>query len=357
MMKLFTVGPVEMYPEILEIGSHQIPYFRNQYFSDIMYELDSNLKKLMNMVEDDKNIILTASGTGAMEAVVINCLTSEDKALVISGGSFGERFEQLCELYDIPYDTLRVKFGESFSADMLDKYESKGYTALLVNLHETSVGQLYPVDILSDFCQRNQMYFIVDAISAVFADEIDFTYHKIDALIFSSQKALALAPGIAIVSLSKKIIRRLNVKPKTMYFNFSDYLKNGMRGQTPFTPAVGIVIQTNAMIRAILMEGIKNKILKTRELAEYFRKQLHANGFEVPGYPLSNAMTPVWFGTGAKLYYESLIDDYEINVNPCGGELADKMFRVGHMGNLTVEDHDDLICALCKIRERNQKSI
>lgn len=89
MMKLFTVGPVEMYPEILEIGSHQIPYFRNQYFSDIMYELDSNLKKLMNMAEDDKNIILTASGTGAMEAVVINCLTSEDKALVISGVVLG----------------------------------------------------------------------------------------------------------------------------------------------------------------------------------------------------------------------------------------------------------------------------
>lgn len=355
-MKLFTVGPVEMYPETLSLGKEPIPYFRNTYFSSIMNEIDNNLKKLFEMQQDDKNIILTASGTGAMEAVLMNCFNKNDKLLVISGGSFGHRFEQLCKVHQIPFDSLIIEFGTAFDEKMLEPYDSKEYTAMLVNIHETSIGQLYPIDILSDFCQKNQMYFIVDAISSAFADEIAFTRNKIDALIFSSQKALALAPGIAVVSLSARLVKKINPIPKSMYFDFNDYLKNGTRGQTPFTPAIGIIVQMNQMLCEIAEIGIKEKIKKTFYLAEYFRNRLRSCGFQMPEYPLSNAMTPVWFGKKAILYHDILIEKYQMNVNLCSGELADKMFRVSHMGNLTDSDYDDLIYAMCEIRDSLSKN-
>lgn len=354
-MKLFTVGPVEMYEHTLQMGSDQVPYFRNQFFSNIMYELDSNLKEILNMKEEDKNIVLTASGTGAMDATVVNCLNEKDKVLVISGGTFGQRFEDLCQIYDINYDTIKVPSGTAFEKDMLSEYENKGYTVLLVNIHETSTGQLYPMEILSEFCARNNMYFIVDGISSFCADAIDFSEQKIDAFIYSSQKALALPPGISVVSLSERMCKKLNPKPKTLYFDFNMYLKDGVRGQTPFTPAVGIILQMNEMIQKIKEEGIENKILKAKELAEDFRSKLVSAGFEIPDYSLSNALTPILFEQGAKEYYDRLVSEYEITVNPCGGVMSDKMLRVGHMGNLNVEDNDLLVKALCEIRECMQR--
>lgn len=351
-MKLFTVGPVEMYDDILSSGSEQVPYFRNDWFSDIMFELDENFKAVTNMSENDRNIILTCSGTGAMEAVVLNCLNENDKVLVVVGGTFGHRFEELCAMHKIPHDVLKVENRQAFDPECLKAYDSKGYTALLVNIHETSVGQLYPIDVLSDFCVRNDMLFIVDAISSLFADKIDFRKSRIDALICSSQKALALAPGVATVSLSERMCReRITGKSKTMYFDFSAYLANGTRGQTPFTPAIGIILQMNKMLGKIRDMGIDKKIGMTHELAEDFRKKAVASGFEIPDYPLSNALTPLVFEKNALIYYKRLIEDFDITVNPCGGDNADSMLRIGHMGDLTTADNDALIHALCRLRE------
>lgn len=355
-MKLFTVGPVEMYDDLLFGSNEQIPYFRNEWFSNIMFELDANIKAVTNMSENDKNIVLTCSGTGAMEAVVMNCLSENDKVLIIVGGTFGQRFEELCKIHSIAYDAIKVENGQAFDADCLKMYDSKGYTALLVNIDETSTGQLYPIDVLSDFCVRNNMLFIIDAISSLFADEIDFTANKIDALIFSSQKALALAPGVAVVSLSERMCKEHIVgNAKTMYFDFAAYLANGLRGQTPFTPAIGIIVQMNEMIRKIKDMGIEQKITATKELAENFRDKAVTADFKIPQYPLSNALTPLIFEKDAKVYYQKLIEDYDITVNPCGGDNADRMLRIGHMGNLTVEDNDMLIKALCEIRESIDK--
>lgn len=354
-MKLFTVGPVEMFENIKEMGKDQIPYFRNAYFSDVMKELDYNLKTLFHMSPNDKNIFLTASGTGAMEAVVMNCLSEKDKVLVISGGGFGERFEELCRIHNIPYEVLRIPYGESFCEEALKKLEQKEYTAMLVNIHETSIGQLYPITILSEFCQKKQMMFIVDAISSAFADEIDFSEYAIDVMIYSSQKALALAPGISVVALKESVVKnRIGQNMHSMYFDFSAYLENMERGQTPFTPAIGILLQMHIMVKELVQMGLEKKVAYTNFIAEDFRKKLQKAHFKMPDYPLSNALTPILFKGDAEVYYRKLIEDYDITVNPCGGKLKSEMLRVGHMGNLKVEDNDLLIDALCRIRREKK---
>lgn len=112
MSHLFTIGPVEMFPETLEIGGKQVPYFRNDEFSQVVFSASAGLKRLL-FNENGEIILLTSSGTGAMEATVMNCFTKEDNLIVIEGGSFGHRFAQICEVHDIPHKSVKVENGET----------------------------------------------------------------------------------------------------------------------------------------------------------------------------------------------------------------------------------------------------
>lgn len=349
-MKLFTVGPVEMFDSTKKIKTMQTPYFRNDEFSEVMFECERLIKKLLFAPNDCRTIFLTASGTCAMEAAVMNCFTSKDKLLVISGGTFGKRFEEICTLHSIPFESMKIDHGQEFDKKCLEKFDDKGFTGMLVNIDETSTGQLYPIDILSEFSQRNHMYLMVDAISSAFADSYNIKKYHIDVTIFSSHKALALSPGLSVVLLDKEIYEeRVKKRNVGLYYNFNSYICDMKRGQTPFTPAVGIVLELQDMLRSIDSIRIENKVLHTKRLASDFRRRVCDIGYKIPQYPLSNAVTPLLFSHGAKKIYRLLKEDYSIIVNPCGGEVADKELRIGHIGNLTIEDNDSLLSALRQI--------
>ena len=351
-MKLFTVGPVDMYEDTLRIGGEPIPYFRTAEFSDIMFDIERKFLDLLHAPKESRLITLTASGTGAMEAAVLNVLHEMDKVLVIEGGSFGKRFKQICELHNIPHDTLVLEFGETLTEDKILKYDNQGYSALLVNIHETSIGQLYDYKMLGDFCKKNHMYYIVDAISSFLADELDMDKAGIDVVITASQKALALPPGLSFVSLSPRIIvERVNVLPtKCMYFDFKDYLLNMERGQTPFTPAVGIVMQLKQRLDAICKDGLAASIEHHKHLAETFRAMCEKNGIPVVSYPKSNALTTIEFPDNNALeVFEIMKTKYGKMLTPSGGEIGKKVLRVGHLGDMKIEDYEMLIRELKEV--------
>lgn len=348
MSHLYTIGPVEMYPETLEIGGKQVPYFRNDEFSQVVLSASEGLKRLL-FNENGEIVLLTCSGTGAMEATVMNCFTKEDNLLVIDGGSFGHRFTQICEVHDIPFKAVKVEHGSTLTRDMVDEAMSdEKFTGLLVNLDETSNGQLYDLEMLSEVCKENDLLLVVDAISAFLADEVNMAKYGIDAVILSSQKALSLAPGLSIVSLSERILKRVEViDSKSIYFDFKDHLKNAERGQTPFTPAVRVIIELEDMVKRLEDKGIDNIIKETEEIALYFRKRIREIGLDYPEYPLSNAVTPIIFpDENADVIYRQLIDNYGFTVNPSGGDLAKTMFRVSHVGNHSIEETEKLVLAI-----------
>lgn len=352
-MTLFTVGPVEMHKETLEVAGRQVPYFRNESFSQVYLECEALFKEFVGATEDDGFILLTSSGTGAMEALVINCFNQGDKALVIDGGSFGHRFAQLCEMHHVEYQALTLEYGQTLTADLLEPFNNAGFTHLLVNMDETSTGQLYDIAMLSRFCQNNGMFFLVDAVAAFAADAIHMSELRIDALITGSQKGLSLAPGIALVVISTRLYQaRVEGRaPTSMYFDFNDYLENGKRGQTPFTPAVGIVYELQERLRAIRdAGGIQACIDHTKQLASDFRARVQELGIRIPEFPLSNAVTPILFDdVSAKTVQRRLEDEYDFVLNPCGGSLADTALRVSHMGALTLDDNAALIDALGQV--------
>ena len=351
----FTVGPVQSDDSVLQIGGEQVPYFRTNEFSEIMFENERLMLKFANAPKNSKVCFMTGSGTASMEASIVNTLTKEDKVIVVNGGSFGARFVELLQIYDIEYSEMTLKSGESLKSEMLMCYENKGYTAFVVNIHETSTGVHYDLDLISEFCKRNKLFLIVDAISSFLADKLDMSDAGIDVMITGSQKALACPPGISIIVLSPKALERVStVNPKCMYLNLKLALENAKRGQTPFTPAVGILRQINKRLKTIDERGgVNSEIKKIGEMAHYFREQIKSLPFEIVSESLSNAVTPLHpLNVSAYDIFTVLKDEYSIWVCPNGGSMKDIIFRVGHIGNLKKADYDCLINALKDMQKR-----
>ena len=349
-----------MYDYCLEIGAQQVPYFRTEEFSAVMTENEQMMLQLSNAPKGARTIFLTGSGTAAMEAVVVNLFDRQDQLLVINGGSFGARFAQICAIHSIPYtEVIPEQFGQ-VTYTMLQQYAGKGYTGLLVNIGETSTGVLYDMDGISRFCKENDLFLVGDAISAFLADHVDMKQWEMDVMITSSQKALACAPGISVIVLSEGALEKMKRIPQnTLYFDLRTALVNGDRGQTPFTPAVGILLQMHERLRRLCQAGLEGENIRIAEQADDFRKKLIR--FDLPlkmatKYP-SNAVTalcPMNEGISAYDIFLLLKDEYDIWICPNGGALADKVFRVGHMGALTVEDNDKLITALLDLQKRGK---
>ncbi len=351
----FTVGPVQSSECVRAIGAENVPYFRTPEFSNLMLENERMILDFANAPEGSRAIFLTGSGTAAMEAAVMNALTRADKALVVNGGSFGTRFVQLLQRHDIPYDEIKLERGQPLREEDLARYEGGDYTTFLINACETSTGVKYDMDIVAQFCKRNNAFLIVDAISYFLAEEFDMTELDAGIMITGSQKALACPPGISILALAPSALEKIaSTSVKCMYFDLKDALKNGERGQTPFTPAVATLIQIHERLKEIeALGGAQEESRRIGALARYFRNALVDLPFELATASPCASVTSL-HPTTASAYdiFTTLKDEYEIWVCPNGGELRDLVFRVGHIGALTTDDYDVLLDAFRDMQRR-----
>lgn len=357
----FAVGPVQMDEETRAIGAREIPYFRTPDFSELMKENEAMMLEFAQAGAGARCVFLTGSGTAAMEAAVINVFTQRDRLLVVNGGSFGARFGKICGIHGIPHEEICLESGKALRREDLAVWENRGFTGFLVNVHETSTGVLYDMELISDFCRRNGLILIVDAVSSFLADPFFMEKWGVDVMVTGSQKALALPPGLSILVLGERAQKRVEeTAVRSLYFDLREYLKDGLRGQTPFTPAVSVLLQLHARLRGICSRGLAAEQSRIRAQAEDFRKKSADLPFSVFSEALSSALTPLCpTGTGAdgkpvSAYgiFEELKNTYDIYVCPNGGELADRVFRVGHIGSLTPADNDSLIAAFHDMQRR-----
>lgn len=345
----FTVGPVMSSDEVRAIGAEQVPYFRTAEFSAVMLENEKYMLEYAKAPEGSRVVFMTCSSTGSMEAVVMNCFSKEDKVLVINGGSFGHRFVELCEIHEVPHVVLELEHGKKLTKERLYEYDMQGFTGLLVNVDETSTAVLYDTMMIGEFCKKNGMFFVCDCVSSFLADPYNMAECGADVMITGSQKVLACPPGISIIVLAPKGLERVaNSKVRTMYFDLKDALKNQERGQTPFTPAVGILLQINERLKEIARNGGADaEVARVAAQAEDFRTKIQELPFEFVSESPANGVTAV-HPTSASAYdiFLTLKDEYSIWICPNGGEMKDTIFRVGHIGALTHKDNDTLISAL-----------
>lgn len=353
----FTVGPVMCSDEVRAVGGEQVPYFRTPEFSAVMLENERLMLKFAKAPKGSKAAFMTNSSTGSMEAVVMNCFTLLDKVLVIDGGSFGHRFVELCEIHEIPHVVLKLNHGQKLTQERLYEYDGQGFTGLLVNIDETSTGVLYDSEMIGEFCRRNNIFYVCDCVSAFLADPFDMERCGADVMITGSQKVLACPPGVSIIILAPRAVERVcSATVKSMYFNLADVLKNMERGQTPFTPAVGILRQINTRLKEIdNAGGADAEIARVAAQAEDFRKKIGDLPFSFVSESPANGVTPVHpLNADAYEIFTELKDHYGIWICPNGGDMKNTIFRVGHIGHLTHEDNDALIMALKDLQAKGK---
>ena len=356
----FTVGPVQMDKETRKIGMEQIPYFRTPEFSAVMKENEKLLCKFFDAPENSRVLFMTGSGTASMEGGIINFFTSEDKVLVVNGGSFGHRLVEICQIHDIPYTEIKLDYGTPLTAEHLSQFENAGYTGFALQLCETSTGVLYDMNLIGEFCKRNNIFLFVDAVSGFMADEFSMKNMHVNAAITGSQKALALPPSMSFTVMDEKAIERAQkINVKSLYFNYPMYLKDGERGQTPFTPAVATLLMLNDKLKRIEKTGgIKHQNELAKERAQYFRSKIADLPFKLFSDPKDSsncvtALCPTNPGVNAHKIFEIIKDEYDMWICPNGGDMAEKVFRVGHIGNITNKEIDKLVKAFKDLQKRN----
>jgi aspartate aminotransferase-like enzyme len=352
---LFTPGPVMMHDYTLREGGQPIDYHRTAEFSRQMLHCEQMLKRLCDARPSDRVVLLTASGTAAMEAVVLNLFRPREQMAAVNSGEFGGRFVEIARLHGHELAEIALEPGRQIRGEDLARCRTEACTGFLLNHHETSTGSLLDLDLVSRFCRERGLLLVVDAIGSFLADPLSMTRHGIDALIFSTQKGLALPPGLSFVVLSERAVQRISAAaPRAYYLDLRRHLTDMQRGQTPFTPAIGLVRQLELRLERILEHEPSAIIDATRRLAEDFRAQLAGLPLRIfPECP-SNAVTALapTDDRPPDCYVRRLADDYGLCVCPNGGKLKDRIFRVGHLGDLTWADNARLVRALRDVATR-----
>ena len=334
MMLNFTVGPVMSPQYVLDVSAKDAPYFRTAEFSKVMLESERRMLSLLSAPEGSRCVFLTASGTGAMETAVMGVLRPKERVVVINGGSFGARFVELCELHEAA--------------------ASKGATALLINMHETSSGILYDMPAVSEVCRKHEMVLIVDAVSAFIADSIDMEALGADVVLTGSQKALACHPGVSVMALSPRAQERVREVPEICrYLSLKEALVNGERGQTPWTPAVTTLLEISERLRVISERGLEAERADIARRAAEVRDVTSEIGLKLVAENPSNAVSAFWCERhNARQIIQVALDDYDMWLCPNGGSLADDVFRIGHIGAISDEDNMALLDALRSMHDR-----
>ncbi len=353
---LLTPGPTPLPPEICESLSRPIIHHRTPQFQSVLKEVEEGLKYVFQTKNDC--FILSSSGTGAMEAAVVNLLSWGDKALVIQGGKFGERWTELCEAYGIKPIVINVEWGKALDPEVLKDYlnKEKAVKAVFSTLCETSTGVTFDIKALARVVSETDAVFVVDAISGLGAVDLAMDDWGVDVVVCGSQKGLMLPPGLGFISVSKKAWKLVEEsKCPKYYFDLKDAKKALDKNDTPFTPAIGLVIALNEALKIMRSEGLEEIFKRHRKLAEATRAAVSALGLE-PFSPTaaSDAVTAAKIPAGidGEKLVKIMRDEYGITIAGGQGEMKGKLVRIAHMGYISEFDIILGIACLEKVLKR-----
>lgn len=348
---LFTPGPVPVPSEVLIEMAKPIIHHRTAEFESIFAEVREGLKYVY---ETDREVfILAASGTGAMEASVANTLSRGDKALVVNGGKFGERWGKICRAYGVEVEEMMVEWGKEVDPGDIEKALEKdpAISAVLVQASETSTGVKHPTKEIADITsKRDDVILIVDGITGVGVFPLPFDKWGVDVLVGGSQKAFMLPPGLSFASMSEKAWKFYEKSdlPK-FYFDFKSALKNAEKNTTTFTPAVTLIVGLALVLKRFREEGRENMHARHAKLALATREAMKSIGLEpfvqdTPSTALTTIIAPP--DIGAAKVIAALRDDFGITVAGGQDQAKGKIFRISHIGDIGKTDILSIVAAV-----------
>ncbi len=353
---LMTPGPSPLAPRVKSALAKDIIHHRTEEFISILRDINSGIK----YVFQTENPVLTfaSSGTGAMEAAICNFLSQGDTVLVVCGGKFGERWAELCKEYKIQAKILNVAWGTSPSPEEIGKIlkEEKNIKAVYTTLCETSTATVFEIEKIAAVVKQTSAILVVDAISGLGADILKTDAWGVDVVVSGSQKSLMLPPGLGFISLSKKAQELL--KTATLpryYFDLRKALKAYEKDDTPFTPAVNLIVALRESIDSIQTEGIETIWRNFSHIAASLREALKTLGLQIYSQSPSSAVTAALVGEGksAKVIASKMRKEYGVSIAAGQGEIEDKIIRIAHMGYINPQDVIMCLSILEKVLKDN----
>ena len=340
---LLTPGPTPVPEDVLEAMARPMIHHRHEPFRAVLEKVRQDLKYLFQT--KNEVLILGSTGTGAMEGAVSNLLSRGDKAIVVRGGKFGERWGEICEAYGVHPIPVDVEWGNAVDAGQVRTAldQAPDARAVFLQASETSTGVKHPVREIADLVAlRENTVIVVDAITALGVFDIPTDAWKLDVVVTGSQKALMLPPGLAFACLSEKAWRftKESDLPK-YYFDFTKERKNLEKNQTAYTSSVSLIMGLEVSLERIKREGLQNVFARTEKLARATREGAKALGLELfaQGSP-SEACTAIKVPEGIDGTKIPTLIRENHGVAIAGGQdrLKGKIVRISHMGYVNTYD-------------------
>jgi len=342
-------GPTPVPEEVLLEMARPIIHHRTDEFREIFMKANEGLGYIFRT----SNPVFTfaSSGSGALEAAVVNLLSKNDKALVIRGGKFGERFYDICVAYGVEAVPIDVEWGKPVESARIKEAlkTDSSIKAVFATLCETSTATVNDIRSIAALTASERAILVVDAVSGLGADDIRTDEWNVDVVASGSQKGLMLPPGLGFLSMSAKAMALMEKSdiPK-YYYDLKAYKKSLDKSDTPWTPAVSLVRGLCRAAQMIRDEGLDNVLARHAKLADATREAVRGLGLELFSASPSNAVTAVKVPEnidGGKLV-KTMRNKYGVTIAGGQAHLKGKIFRIAHLGYMAEFDTLTAVSAL-----------
>jgi aspartate aminotransferase-like enzyme len=333
---LLTAGPTPVPERVLLAMARPMLYHRSPSFTECLREVQEGLKWLLKT--DQLPLLMTGSGTAAMDASVCNFLRSGDKAVVIRGGKFGERWGRICQAYGIDCVFIDVDWGKSVDAkvvaEALDK--NPGVRAVYATACETSTATKHDIEAIGKVVrEREDVILCVDAITAIGVYDVPFDRWGLDVVCIGSQKALMLPPGLCGVAVSEKAWKACErADLPRFYLDLRAERRSQEKGETAFTPAVSLVVGLRESLRMIKEETLDGVFLRHERLAKATRAAAGGLGLDLFSSSPVNSVTGIRVpqGIDGTAVVRQMQTRYGITIAGGQDHLKGKIVRIAHVG-------------------------
>jgi aspartate aminotransferase-like enzyme len=353
--RLFTPGPTPLLPAAQFAMAAADIHHRTAEFRALFQKVLAQLKVFVGTKNDV--ILLSSSGTGAMEASVANLTSPGDRVLVLSAGKFGERWVDLTKVFGLQADVVKAPYGETFDLAEIKKALKPEHKAVFMQASETSTAVSHDVEAVARLVKGTDTLLIVDGITGLGTMTFDVDGWGVDVLIGGSQKALMIPPGLSYLSVSEKAWAAMETaKNPRYYFDLRKERKNAVKGESAYTPAVALIAGMGAALDYIagqaggdLEKGRMALVDNAQVNAAATRAGLVALGFTLfaPSSP-SAAATAVNVpeGVDSGVVVKALKARFSLVITNGQGEMQGKIFRVAHLGFFDYLDTVALLGAM-----------
>jgi len=335
--RLFTPGPTPVPENVMLRMAAPIIHHRNPEFMEILTRVHEDLKYLFRTTQPV--VVLSCSGTGGMESAVASLFKTWEKVITVNAGKFGERWGQLVRVFTGNCVEEKVQWGRAIQPERMAELLAQHPDARGVCLthSETSTGTAADIkELCALIREKSDALILVDGITAIGAHEFHFDDWGADICITGSQKGLMMPPGLALVAISERAqdIINAHVHTQQFYLSLKKALKSHAAEDTPFTPAVSLVIGLDEALQMIKTEGIENIWKRHERLASACRQGCSALGMKLFSNSPSFAVTPVWLPEGVdwSAFNKALKQKNGITVAAGQDEYKGKIFRISHLG-------------------------